>query len=229
MKLASKRLRFCPRLFNAALFFLFFTLNAQAAQQNENALRENKLRFPFYIGISGGYGTTTWNQLVSRNQTAAMTLATPIRAEEGGATWGVFGGYEFSPAFALEASYLHYPTEKVYFDPMSLFAFDHGSTEMTTKTETLSLSGKFMVRIPRTSIRAYSSAGAAGVHRNDYVTKAWILGATFGVGFNYNLTEHCMLEIGSNYTTGSGQSELDPAEHYLPFTYAIFARAAYRF
>jgi hypothetical protein len=216
-------------VFSKSRFLLILTpLLWGGLTSNSQARMRDPSQFPFYLGISGGYGTTTWNQLVSRNQTAAMVLATPIRADEGGATWGIFGGYEFNPSFALEASFLRYPTAKIYFDPMSLFAFDHGSTVLSTKTETLSLSGKFMVRLPHTAIRAYSSAGAAGIHRDDYVTKAWILGASFGVGFNYNINTHLMGEIGSTYTTGSGQSELDPAEHYLPFTYAIFARLAYR-
>jgi len=158
-----------------------------------------------------------------------MSLSTPIQADEGGATWGLFAGYEFIPSFAVEGNYQRFPTAKVYFDPMSIFAFDHGSTELTTKTEQISLSGKFMVRIPYTAMRAFSSVGAAGVHRNDSVSNAWILSPTFGVGFNYNLTPHFMLEIAGNYTTGSGQAELDPAEHYIPFTYAVLARVAYRF
>lgn len=203
-----------------AFILLFFAVNAQA---------EDKFRYPFYFGVGAGYGATTWKQLVSNNQTAAMTLSTPIATNEGGTVFNIFGGYEVIPAFAIEASYLHYPSTKVIFDEMSLFAFDHGSTELTTRTETLSLSGKFMVVIPRTTIRAYSSVGAAGVHRDDYVDNTWILAASFGAGFNYNVTEHVMLELGANYATGSGQAELDPAEHYVPFTYAVFARTAYRF
>lgn len=206
--------------------FLFLTVGSTYAA-NKNAVAADE--FPFYLGVSGGYGTTTWNQLVSRNSTAAMSLSTPIRAEEGGMTWGIFAGYELIPSFALEGSYLRYPTATVYFDPMSIFAFDHGSTKLSTKLEQFSLSGKFMARIPCTRIRAFSSVGAAGVHRNDYVNNSWNLSPTFGVGFNYNLVSHVMVEIAGNYTTGSGQSELDPAEHYIPFTYAVLARIAYRF
>jgi hypothetical protein len=223
--MACKSLAPSPLLY-AVIFWLFFIKNAPAQML---AGDDDKFRLPFYLGISGGYGTTTWGQLVSRNKTAAMVLSTPIRAEEGGAIVGFFAGYEFIPAFAIEATYTHYPTAKIFFDPMSIFAFEQNATALTSRTQIISLSGKFMIKLPYTTIRAYSSAGAAGVHRNDYVYNRWLLSPTFGVGFNYNITAQLMLEVGANYTTGSGQSELDPAEHYIPFTYDVFARTAYRF
>jgi len=204
-------------------------MSVQAELKKDLVSPSDKFQYPFYVGITGGYGTTTWNQLVSRNFTAAMVLSTPIGVEEGGAAWGLFAGYEFIPTFAVEASYLRYPSAKIVFSPMSIFAFDMGSTQFSSKTEMLALSGKFMVLVPYTTIRAYSSAGAAGIHRNDFVNNTWTPSAVFGVGFNYNLTPRVMLEIGADYATGSGQSELDPAEDYIPFTYAVFGRIAYRF
>jgi hypothetical protein len=212
-----------------AVLLLFFAILSHAEMRKEGVLTTDAFRFPFYVGISGGFGTTTWNQLVSRNQTAAMALSTPIRAQEGGAAWGIYAGYEFIPSFGVQASYMRYPSSKIFFDPMSIFAFDHESTQLSTKTEIVSLSGKFMAIVPYTTVRAYSSVGVAGVHRYDYVNNIWILSPTFGVGLSYNLTPHLMLEIGGDYTTGSGQAELDPAEHYIPFTYAVFTRTAYRF
>ena len=59
-----------------------------------------------YIGLIGGYGSTTWDGLVpsNRNQNIAMNMSTPIAVEEGGNVWGVLAGYEFSPHFAVEVN-----------------------------------------------------------------------------------------------------------------------------
>ena len=85
-----------------------------------------------------------------------------------------------------------------------------------------------MLVIPRTAIRAYSSAGAAEVHRWDEVNDNRRVTPTFGLGFNYNFTPHIMGELGANYTAGFGESELNPAEDYMPFLYSAFLRIGYR-
>jgi opacity protein-like surface antigen len=116
------------------------------------------------------------------------------------------------------------------FDPLSLFTFDHnGSEGFSTKTEMAALSGKFMFLLPKSTVRAFSSVGAAGVHRDDVIANRWRLSPTFGVGLNYNLSPNVMVEAGINYTGGYGESELDPAEDYIPFLYSGFLRLAYRF
>ena len=51
---------------------------------------------------------------------------------------------------------------------------------------------------------------------------------TFGVGFVYNISEHIMTELGVNYTAGYGESELNPAQDYVPFLYSGFLKLAYR-
>src|SRR5580704_3010632 len=85
----------------------------------------NKVKHPFYMGVTGGYGRTTWEGLVPPpgKQNLAMAMSTPIYVSEGGALWGLFAGYEFLPSFALEVSYLRYPNAKVTFDEMSIFTF----------------------------------------------------------------------------------------------------------
>ncbi len=212
------------------IFFLIFTSslisNLALSQPMDN------FSHPLYVGVTGGYGSTTWGQLVpSENKASvAMSMSTPTSVTEGGAVWGVFAGYELIPVFAFEGSYTRYPTAKVNFDSMSLFAFNHdGRLAFTTKTESAALVAKFMLIIPNTKVRAYSSAGAAALHRYDVITDRWRLSPTFGVGFNYNLTEHLAAEVGVNYTGGYGESELDPAEDFVPFLYSGFLRLAYRF
>lgn len=188
-------------------------------------------RYHYYVGVEGGYGSTTWGHLVPKDPNAAMSLSTPMSVSEGGSVWGIFGGYEFIPQFALEASYMHFQAARLYFDPMSLFTFDYdGMTELTTRTETASLIAKFMLVVPHTtSLRAYSSIGAATVHRYDAVKNIWRVNPSFGAGLNYNLSDHWMTELGMNYTAGYGEAELDPTKDFVPFIYSAFLRLAYRF
>jgi hypothetical protein len=186
---------------------------------------------PFYVGATAGYGSTTWSGLVpnNSNQNDAMVLSTPINVEEGGALWGLFAGYEFNSFFALEAGYMRYPVARVNFDPDSLFTFNNdGQTSFYTHTETGSLIGKIMMMIPRTKARAFSSAGVAVVHRWDQLANQRRVTPTFGLGINYNFTEYIMAELGGSYTAGFGQSELNPANDYMPFLYAGYFRLAYR-
>ena len=193
---------------------------------------ESKFLHPFYVGATGGYGSTTWAGLVpsEENQNLAISLSTPIKVNEGGGVWGFFGGYEWTPYFALEASYMRYPKATVTFDSVSLFSFSNdGLTHFATRTETVSAMGKVMLLVPNTELRVYSSLGVAGVHRDDMLASDWRPSPTFGVGFNYHLTEHLMGELGANYTAGYGESQLNPTEVYFPFLYAAFLRLAYCF
>lgn len=188
---------------------------------------------PFYVGIIGGYGSTTWDGLVpdEKNQNIALALSTPIDVEEGGAAWGAIAGYEFSPNFALEANYMRYPNATIYFDPVnSLFsAFHDGQSNFITHTDTIGLMAKIMLPIHQSKFRVYSGAGAAAIYRKDIIVDEWRSAPVFGVGVNYNFTEHIMGELAGNYTTGFGESVLSPADTYFSFLYSITARLAYRF
>lgn len=186
---------------------------------------------PLYVGLSAGYGNTTWEGLVPplHKQNIAMSMSTPKQVEEGGGVWGVFAGYELMPYLAIETSYLHYHNAEVTFDENSIFAFDRdGMTTFTTRTETISLTGKIMMFFPRSEVRAYSSFGYTEMHRQDLISAHWIPTPTFGAGINYNFSEHVMGEFGGTFTTGKGQSELNPVEDYYPFLYAVVLRLAYR-
>lgn len=189
----------------------------------------DKFHYPFYAGLLGGYGSTTWGELVPQDQNAAMSLSTPISASEGGSIWGLFAGYEFIPQFGVEATYVHYQAARLYFDPMSLFSYNYnGMTELTTRTESITLMGKIMLIIPHCTIRAFSSAGIGAVHRYDEIKNIWRARPTFGAGFNYNITAHWMTEIGVNYVAGYGVPELNPTKDYVPFLYSAFFKVAYR-
>jgi opacity protein-like surface antigen len=193
---------------------------------------EVAMAHPLYAGILGGYGSTTWQGLVPShdNMNDAILLSTPTKVNEGGGVWGAVLGYEFSPYFALEANYMRYPNAHIYFDADSLFAFENNDMlELSTVTQTVSFFARVMLTIPTTDVRLYSSAGVARVQRSDVINNDWRTSPTFGVGINDNLTQHIMLEIASTYTAGYGESELNPAQDFIPFLYAVFAKLAYRF
>jgi hypothetical protein len=211
---------------------LGITLTYLFAANQAFASVDDKYKHPYYIGVTGGYGWTTWGGLVpaKKNQNLALLLSTPKYVNESGALWGVFAGYEFIPNFALEAAYMHYPNARVVFDSSSLFAFNHdGTNDFSTRTEMVSLMGKLMLFIPTTDIRVYSSVGAAYVHRSDQMKDYWTASPTFGIGLNYLFSERVMGEFGANYTAGNGEAKLNPAESYFPFLYSVFLRVAYRF
>ena len=211
--------------------FICSFLYCIAASGQETAQSNTPSTHPIYIGGTGGYGATTWEGLVPspQNQNIAMKTSTPVSVTEGGTVLGFFVGYEFSSNFAIEANYMHYPSAKIFFDEDSMFAFDNdGVLELSTQTETISLMAKLMLEIPRTKCRAYSSFGVAEIHRKDNLNVNRRDSATFGLGLNYNLSEHFMAEIGGNYTAGYGESELNPAKDYVPFLYSGFLKLAYR-
>lgn len=186
----------------------------------------------FYIGGIGGYSSTTWGGLVParENQNMALKLSTPTEVAEGGLVWGAFTGYEFSPHFAIEASYINYPNAKVTFDDSSLFSFTNdGQTTFMSHTQTLMLMAKLMLFIPHSTLRFYSSAGIANMHRDDLLVNDWRLTPTFAIGINQRKGEHLLWEINGNYTAGYGESQLNPTETYFPFLYSITLRIAYGF
>lgn len=186
---------------------------------------------PFYFGAAAGIGSTTWNGLVpaQEKQNEALSISTPIEVQEGGAVFGAFVGYEMFNYLAIEASYMRYPSATVAFDEMSLFSFDNeGLLSFRTRTETVNLMGKVMVPIPKTSVKLFSSAGAALIHRQDILLNDKRLSPTFGLGLNYDLTPHIMGELGGNYTAGFGESDMNPTITYFPFLYSITIRLAYR-
>lgn len=184
---------------------------------------------PFYFGVTSGYGATTWSQIVPTHTDAAMELSTPIHTQEGGIVWGLVAGYEILPVFALQLSYIRYPDATIYYSPLSLFTFDYGVTQFTSHTETVALTGKYIIYIPHTALRSFSSAGVARLHRYDFIRNSYRLSPTFALGFIYPVTPHVQAEIAFNYTAGYGESEIDPVEHYMPFLYAGVITLSYHF
>ena len=216
-------MRIC--IFLCAFLYGSFAFSQESTQFNPSSAH------PFYVGVDGGYGSTTWNGLVPApaNMNLGMMTSTPLEVSEGGAVWGFFTGYEFSSHFALEANYMRYPKATIFFDKESIFAFENDNIlELHSDTDTISLMAKVMLDIPHTRLRGYSSFGIAEIHRWDDMNDTRRDSVTFGVGFVYNISEHIMTELGVNYTAGYGESELNPAQDYVPFLYSGFLKLAYR-
>jgi hypothetical protein len=216
------------QIFLAALFLFASSFVSQVFAQTE----AEAFQYPIYFGMSAGYGSTTWGYLVppENRASATMALSTPISVTEGGPVWGFFLGYELLPQFAVEGNYQRYQQAEIHFTRKSLFTFQHhGLLQFNTNTESFSLSGKIMLIIPHTTVRIYSSIGAAATHRQDMLANRWRAEPAFGLGFNYNINPHLMAEVGSNYTGGYGEAEISPVNDFVPFLYSVFFRLAYRF
>ncbi len=168
--------------------FLFFQILISSISCHSGTADSYAFNNPLYLGVLGGYGSTTWEGLVpnGENQNLAMNMSTPLSVREGGNVWGAFIGYEVTPYFALEASYMRYAEARIFFDSMSLFSFNNdGQVEFTTQTDTLSLMGKIMLVIPHSKMRVYSSGGLAKLHRKDIlVNHRRQFSPTFGAGVN---------------------------------------------
>lgn len=198
-----------------------FAINAQ--------LVDTVKKHPIYIGLDGGYGSTNWNGLVDAKYAKdGSDVSVPTSAKDGGFVWGIFGGYEFYPYFALEANFKRYSNAYLKFDDSNIY-FDFTPTHMTTRTINFNIIAKVMLPIGNTGIRFYSDLGPAYTYRWDSLANTGHMAATFGAGFNYNFQSHWMAQLGFDYTTGSGKSDNTPVKEYFPFLYSLTAGIAYRF
>jgi hypothetical protein len=186
---------------------------------------------PFYLGVQIGYGSTLWGIFAptTNSQSLALAVAAPIQIQEGGLASGVILGYEPLSTLSIEANYLHYPTAKVQFAPVSLYSTSHqGRTTLLTHTETYNLTAKLLMLLPKTNWRLFSGAGMCITHRADEVLNEYRATPTFILGATYALNPRVMMSIEGSATAGFGKSELNPTADYVPFLYALLAKFAYR-
>ena len=178
---------------------------------------------PAYVGVSLGYGNTNWQQMISQDE--ITSTSTPVSGSGSGVAAGIVVGYELSSHFAVEANYARFPTSDIKFDLPNVYGVD----SLTSRTNEYSIVAKFMVPVGTPKIKAFSEIGPAYVQRIDDMAKKGRIGGVFGVGVDYNFSPRWMTELGFQYYTGYGESELKPVYDYIPFLYTINLRLAYRF
>lgn len=185
---------------------------------------------PIYIGISGGYGSTTWSQLTV-NSSSPAAASSPIAANDDGFVWGFLLGYQFSKNFALEANYMNFPKSTITFAPFSFyFPTNPNSVTINSYTHAFSLFAKFIVPIHFVNhLSVFANAGAEYTHRDDILADKGRLGAIFGFGFIYALSQHISAQLAAQFYTGYGKAEILPANDYIPFLYQIQLALAYHF
>lgn len=207
------------------LFLLVLISNiSQASFWNDDLSKDSQN--PLYFGGTVGYGSTNWDALVDKHaETDGSDISTPVSVTDKGAVWSVLAGYEFSPHFALQGNFQHYPEARIYFDEYSYY---YPIMEMKSHTDAWSLISKFMVPLWHTGFRAFADMGPAYVYRQDEMRDIGRWAATFGGGFNYDLTAHIMPEINFTYITGNGKSDTQPVKSYMPFLYSVNVGLVFR-
>lgn len=220
------------KLFMRLLFFLCYLLTSISILANGQMIHTQTCHHdhmaipfqPFYLGTILGYGNTNWHQLVNDN---GMTdYSTPIRANDDGTAWGFVAGYYLSPTFAFEATYIKYPDARIKFSEYSTY---WPITHIFSRTHTYSLMGKFSTPIRLTKLRAFAGLGVAIIQRHDKLANTAHVGATFIGGFQRTFNQHLLTEIGFQYATGYGKSNIHPAHEFIPFLYAVYTKIAWRF
>lgn len=220
------------RIVTAVLLCL---LSIKVNAGHASRLPEELTTHPFSLGIMTGYGSTTWGNLVGKHDPEATQFTIdalndvmPIEANEGGAAWGMFLGYEFSPFFGLEGSYIQYPKATVRFKSGGAFSARHGGlNHFSTKTSTLSLLGRVLINIPNTKVRIYSGTGVASLKRKDVLRDDSIITPNFVLGANYRIEPQVLAEIGAYFTVGHAEVTNESVNEFIPFLYSLMLKVAY--
>ncbi len=186
--------------------------------------------YHFYVGFTGGYGSTDWGMLVAQPGSLASYVS-PIAADDTGGTVGATLGYQFSQMFALELGYTRFATANVKFDVgMPYWNYDDVAHTLKTNTNAFDFVGKFIVPVKGTkSFHAFASAGLGVVNRVDELVDTSHVGAAFGVGMIFDLSKHITAEGGFQYLTGFGRANDGPVYKYVPFLYQGYFNVAYHF
>jgi hypothetical protein len=213
----------------AILFLLGFNISSLANDHNLTLWTQH----PLYIGITGGWGSTDWSQVVVRSfsddEKTTLALSAPTAAGDCGLVVGAMIGYEVASHFAFEANYMHFPTAKVVFDENSIYNTEHNIVTMHSHTFALNVLGKVLVPLGSTSVRGFIDAGPAIIHREDPLVDTNHVCPTFGIGIDYTFHTHFMWMLAFQYYAGFGQATLRPAINDIPFLYTFYTGLSYRF
>ncbi len=215
-------------LFKRLAWLLAGVVFATAAQAGKIEMTDKPAKRSIYLGLIGGYGETTWSNIVGHD--GQTLIVTPEAAKEGGADIGMQVGFEVNRGFALEFGYLHFSDASLYFDSDAQAVLNVGH-RMVTKTQAVFFDTKIYTPLSRDDRwRLYGKIGMEATNRRDVLmTYKWRVGAIFGMGFSYDQGEHWMYQLGFDYLSGYGDSEVEPLNKYVPFVYALNASVSYKF
>lgn len=186
-------------------------------------------KYPLYFGVAGGYGSTNWHQLKGTDPLSKFN--NPRSVKEGGETWGVFAGYQFTNHFAVEAEYYHLHKAELGFGSLSVIcpSLSSGCT-VTTHTDAVSLMAKYIIPIFNTGLFTFASVGGTWIHRSDRIAETNSnISPAFGAGIGYPINKHLFIEADFDVLLGHIISETLPVQDYIPFIYAANLKLGYRF
>ena len=226
-------------LFLSFFIMSFFSVGVMA---DDNPVASIFPSRDLYVGFNLGGGSTEWKYLVDTKDSGGpeSTLgATPDSVTEGGPSWGVVIGYLVGKNFAIELQYIDFANSTIVFGNYGVYQqltdcttpsdSSTGTCKMVSKTDAYSLSGKFLVQVGKTHMRAFAAVGGGLVQRTDVINHVSAIAPYMSAGLDYNFNRHWILESGFQYYTGFGASEVDPVDDFIPFAWDAYARLAYQF
>ncbi len=191
-----------------------------------------------YFGPVIGYGSNDWGMMVMKCHANdpfcsqdTVGVSAPLSTEnDSGLVWGFTAGYEFKASWAIEASYLHFPTTLIKLNPSWNYYMEQENqiTEFNSSTWAMFAVGKFMTQIGNSGLRGFANAGIDFTTRDDKLTHTTRVNPTFGLGLNYVFPNNLMCELVFQYMAGYGDANEVPANDYIPFLYSLSLKLMYR-
>ena len=179
----------------------------------------------FYVGLIGGYANVDWGPVISTDRATLPT--NPTNAEGTGGLYGFDAGYQLNPYVQFEAEYIRLPSSSLTY---SVAAHrNYGVLSSTTTMDFYGVIAKFIVPLANTGLSVFTDAGPAYQHRSDNVAEISAYEPTFGAGFLYRASPNIQLEASFQYASGTGESEMNPMDDYIPEVYAYTIKVDYLF
>lgn len=179
----------------------------------------------FYAGLIGGYANVDWSPVISTDRATLPT--NPTNAEGEGGLYGFNVGYQFNPYIQFEAEYIRLPTSTLEFSLAS--RRNYGPLETTSTADFWAAIVKFIVPLGETPFSLFTDAGPAYQTRSDEVADISTYEPTFGAGILYRASPEIQIEASFQYASGTGESEMDPMNDYIPEVYAYTFKVDYLF
>ena len=179
----------------------------------------------FYVGLVGGYANVDWAPVISTDRATLPT--NPTSAEGTGGLYGFDAGYQLNPYVQFEGEYIRLPSSSLTYSAAA--HRNYGVLSSTTTMDFYAVIAKFIVPVAETGLSLFTDAGPAYQHRSDNVAEISTYEPTFGAGILYRASPNIQLEASFQYASGTGQSEKNPMDDYIPEVYAYTFKVNYLF